>query len=91
MGRRNKKDCKGCYNDKKNKMKPTPVEWLSNQLPTIDWNDPFYKSKLEQAKSMENVHVIHFSKDEEKQTMSKMYVKWIRSGSKLSFNEWIMQ
>jgi hypothetical protein len=31
----------------------TAVDWLANELPQIDWSDPFWKLKLEQAKAME--------------------------------------
>lgn len=38
-------------------MKQTAVEWLVSELPTIDWNDPYYKAKLEEAKAMEKEQV----------------------------------
>jgi hypothetical protein len=31
----------------------TAVEWLVNEMPVIDWTDPYWKIKLEQAKEME--------------------------------------
>ena len=31
----------------------TAIDWLVNELPTIDWDDPYYKVKLEEAKTME--------------------------------------
>jgi len=34
-------------------MKQTAVEWLVNEMPVIDWADPYWKVKLEQAKAME--------------------------------------
>jgi len=34
-------------------MKQTAVDWLINQLPNIDWIDPWYRDKLSQAKAME--------------------------------------
>jgi len=34
-------------------MKQTAVEWLVNEIPVIDWTDPYWKVKLEQAKEME--------------------------------------
>lgn len=33
--------------------KQTAVEWLVNEMPVIDWADPYWKVKLEQAKEME--------------------------------------
>ena len=34
-------------------MTQTAIDWLVNELPTIDWEDPYYKAKLEEAKAME--------------------------------------
>jgi hypothetical protein len=34
-------------------MKQTAVEWLVNEIPVIDWTDPYWKVKFEQAKEME--------------------------------------
>ena len=34
-------------------MKQTAIDWLISELPTIDWSDPYYKAKLEEAKAME--------------------------------------
>ena len=34
-------------------MKQTAVEWLFEQLPTIDKYDPFYADIINQAKAME--------------------------------------
>ena len=34
-------------------MKQTAVEWLVNEIPVIDWTDPYWKVKLEKAKEME--------------------------------------
>jgi hypothetical protein len=31
----------------------TIQEWLINEIPVIDWTDPYWKIKLEQAKEME--------------------------------------
>ena len=31
----------------------TAIDWLVSELPTIDWDDPYYRDKLEQAKAME--------------------------------------
>jgi hypothetical protein len=34
-------------------MKQTAVEWLVNEIPVIDWTDPYWKVKIDQAKEME--------------------------------------
>jgi hypothetical protein len=40
-----------------NKMKQTAVEWLFEQLPTIDKYDPFYADIFNQAKEMEKEQI----------------------------------
>jgi endo-alpha-1,4-polygalactosaminidase (GH114 family) len=42
-------------------MKKTAVEWLVNEIPVIDWTDPYWKVKLEQAKEMEKKEKIEFA------------------------------
>lgn len=39
-------------------MKQTAIDWLVNELPTIDWDDPYYKAKLEEAKEMEKQQIM---------------------------------
>ena len=39
-------------------MKQTAVDWLVSELPTVDWDDPYYKGKLEQAKQIEKQHIM---------------------------------
>jgi len=39
-------------------MKQTAVDWLVNELPTVDWDDPYYKDKLEQAKQIEKQQIM---------------------------------
>jgi hypothetical protein len=39
-------------------MKQTAVEWLVNEIPVIDWTDPYWKVKLDQAKEMEKEQII---------------------------------
>jgi hypothetical protein len=34
------------------------VEWLVNEITVIDWTDPYWKLKLEQAKAMEKEQII---------------------------------
>jgi hypothetical protein len=36
----------------------TAVEWLVNEMPVIDWADPYWKVKLEKAKEMEKEQII---------------------------------
>jgi hypothetical protein len=43
-------------------MKQTAVEWLVNEIPVIDWKDPYWKVKLYQAKEMEKEQKIAFGK-----------------------------
>ena len=40
-------------------MKQTAVEWLINELTVIDFTDPFWKEKIEQAKEMEKQQIIN--------------------------------
>jgi hypothetical protein len=39
-------------------MSQTALDWLVSELPTIDWSDPHYLDKLEQAKSMEKEQIV---------------------------------
>jgi hypothetical protein len=39
-------------------MKKTAVEWLVNEMPVIDWSDPYWKVKLDKAKEMEKQQII---------------------------------
>lgn len=38
-------------------MTQTAIEWLVSELPTIDWDDPYYKQKLQEAKKIEREHI----------------------------------
>ena len=42
-------------------MKQTAVEWLFEQLPTIDKYDPYYADIITQAKEMEKEQMIKFA------------------------------
>jgi len=44
-------------------MKQTAVEWLFEQLPTIDKYDPYYSDIITQAKEMEREQIIDFGYD----------------------------
>jgi hypothetical protein len=37
--------------------KQTALEWLINEMPVIDWTDPYWKIKLEKAKEMEKQQI----------------------------------
>jgi hypothetical protein len=39
-------------------MKQTAVEWLFEQLPTIDKYDPYYADIINQAKEMEKEQIV---------------------------------
>ncbi len=39
-------------------MKQTAVEFLVNEMPVIDWSDPYWKVKLDKAKEMEKEQII---------------------------------
>ena len=39
-------------------MKQTAIDWLVSELPTVDWDDPYYKTKLEVAKEMEKQQIM---------------------------------
>ncbi len=41
-------------------MKQTAVEWLMQQLPTIDKYDPYYQNLFTQAKAMEKEQIEDF-------------------------------
>lgn len=40
-------------------MKQTAVEWLMQQLPTIDKYDPYYQNLFNQAKEMERQQIMN--------------------------------
>jgi hypothetical protein len=45
-------------NKEKREMKQTAIDWLMSELPTIDWDDPYYKAKLGEAKAMEKQQIM---------------------------------
>jgi len=47
-------------------MKQTAVEWLMQQLPTIDKYDPYYQNLFTQAKEMEKEQIINAYEQAEK-------------------------
>jgi hypothetical protein len=45
-------------NKEKREMKQTAIDWLVNEIPAVDWDDPYYKAKLEEAKEMEKQQIM---------------------------------
>jgi hypothetical protein len=45
-------------NKEKREMKQTAIDWLVNEIPAVDWDDPYYKAKLEEAKEMEKNQIM---------------------------------
>ena len=39
-------------------MSQTAIDWLVNELPTIDWSDPYYREILNKAKAMEKEQIM---------------------------------
>jgi hypothetical protein len=37
--------------------KQTAVEWLENEMPVINWSDPYWKVMLDKAKAMEKKQI----------------------------------
>ena len=37
--------------------KQTAIEWLANEMPVINWSDPYWKVMLEKAKAMEKEQI----------------------------------
>jgi hypothetical protein len=37
----------------------TAVEWLINEIPNIDWENSYWRNKIEQAKEMEKQQIIY--------------------------------
>jgi hypothetical protein len=35
----------------------TAVEWLINEIPAIDWDDPYYKLKYQESKEIEKMQI----------------------------------
>jgi hypothetical protein len=38
-------------------MKQTAVEWLQNEIPSIDWENSYWKNRFQQAKEMEKQQI----------------------------------
>jgi hypothetical protein len=38
-------------------MKKTAVEWLANEIPSIDWENSYWRDRFEQAKEMEKQQI----------------------------------
>ena len=50
----------------------TAVEWLVEEMPVIDWQDPYWKIKLEQAKKMEKEQKCRFANEYADNVMAGM-------------------
>jgi hypothetical protein len=64
-------------------MKQTAVEWLVNEMPVIDWQDPYWKIKLEKAKAMEKEQKLNTDTvtrfeviDHTKEMLGRAFVKY---------------
>jgi hypothetical protein len=55
----------------------TAVEWLINEMPVIDWQDPYWKIKSEKAKEME--------KEQKKQLVIFFYIDLKMKNNKLPY------
>lgn len=59
-------------------MKKTAIEWLASQIPVVDWDDPYWRTKLKEAKEMEKEHSIDFARlclhKAKKLTLLKVYM-----------------
>ena len=55
----------------------TAVEWLINEMPVIDWQDPYWKIKLEKAKEMES--------EQKKQLVIFFYIDLKMKNNKLPY------
>jgi len=53
------------------------VEWLINEMPVIDWKDPYWKIKSEKAKEME--------KEQKKQLVIFFYIDLKMKNNKLPY------
>lgn len=40
-------------------MKQTSVEWLVNEIPSIDWENSYWKNRIQQAKELEKQQIIN--------------------------------
>lgn len=41
----------------------TAVEWLVKEIPSIDWENSYWKNRIEQAKELEKQQIIEFTSD----------------------------
>ena len=55
----------------------TAVEWLINEMPVIDWQDPYWKIKSEKAKEMES--------EQKKQLVIFFYIDLKMKNNKLPY------
>ncbi len=67
-------------------MTQTAVDWLVNELPQIDWSDPYWKLILEETKIMEKEQILEAASNE---SIFKIVEYWLtEEKSNLSLFEW---
>ena len=67
-------------------MAQTAVDWLVNELPQIDWSDPYWKLILEETKIMEKEQILEAASNE---SIFKIVEYWLtEEKSNLSLFEW---
>jgi hypothetical protein len=44
-------------------MKQSAVEWLVNEIPSIDWENSYWRNRFYQAKEMEKQQIMESYKD----------------------------
>ena len=76
-------------------MKQTAVEWLMQQLPTIDKYDPYYQNLFTQAKEMEKEQLFMAADTSLKEAylagQKSMYCGCYSIDDCSSFNDWFYE
>ena len=67
-------------------MKQTAVEWLMQQLPTIDKYEPYYQSIFKQAKAMEKEQIIEAHGNKQKLSKGATNYEYTLTGE-MYYNE----
>ena len=63
-------------------MKQTAVEWLQNEIPSIGWENPYWKSRFQQAKEMEKQQQ-GYSEEEIMNALHSVELKYNRDFTKI--------
>jgi hypothetical protein len=69
-------------------MKQTSVEWLIDEIPSIDWENSYWKSRLEQAKEFEKQMLFQCWKASEQNMRSQFSSSAYKN---VMFEEWFEQ